>query len=47
MRTQKLPKLDSHSAIFQAAAIEFSELGFDAAGVDRIAARAGVKKAMH
>jgi AcrR family transcriptional regulator len=46
MKTQKLPRLDSHSAIFQAAAIEFSELGFDAAGVDRIAARAGVNKAM-
>jgi AcrR family transcriptional regulator len=38
--------LDSQSAIFNAAALEFSELGFDAAGVDRIAARAGVNKAM-
>jgi TetR/AcrR family transcriptional regulator len=37
---------DSQSALFQAAALEFSERGFDAAGVDRIAARAGVNKAM-
>lgn len=33
-------------AIFAAAAQEFAERGFDAAGVDRIAARAGVNKAM-
>jgi AcrR family transcriptional regulator len=46
MVRQKLLNLDSHSAIFQAAAIEFSERGYDAAGVDRIAARAGVNKAM-
>ena len=46
MPPSNLLKLDSHSAIFQAAAIEFSELGYDAAGVDRIAARAGVNKAM-
>jgi len=46
MARQKLLNLDSHSAIFQAAAIEFSERGYDAAGVDRIAARAGVNKAM-
>jgi AcrR family transcriptional regulator len=38
--------VDSHSALLQAAAAEFSELGYDAAGVDRIAARAGVNKAM-
>jgi len=38
--------LDTHAAIFQAAAVEFSERGYDAAGVDRIAARAGVNKAM-
>ena len=38
--------MDSHAAIFQAAAEEFSERGFDAGGVDRIAARAGVNKAM-
>jgi TetR/AcrR family transcriptional regulator len=37
---------DSQVALFQAAAIEFAELGYDAAGVDRIAARAGVNKAM-
>jgi TetR/AcrR family transcriptional regulator len=33
-------------AIFAAAAQEFAERGFDAAGVDRIATRAGVNKAM-
>ena len=38
--------IDSQSAIFHAAALEFSERGYDAAGVDRIAARAGVNKAM-
>ena len=38
--------VDSYAAIFNAAAVEFSELGYDAAGVDRIAARAGVNKAM-
>jgi TetR/AcrR family transcriptional regulator len=38
--------VDSHSALLQAAAAEFSELGYDGAGVDRIAARAGVNKAM-
>ena len=38
--------IDSQSAIFHAAALEFSESGYDAAGVDRIAARAGVNKAM-
>lgn len=37
---------DSHAALFQAAATEFAERGYDAAGVDRIAARAGVNKAM-
>lgn len=36
----------SHAAIFAAAAEEFAERGFDAAGVDRIAARARVNKAM-
>ena len=40
------PATDSHAAIFQAAAVEFAELGYDAAGVDRIAARARVNKAM-
>ena len=38
--------VDTHAAIFQAAAVEFSDRGYDAAGVDRIAARAGVNKAM-
>jgi len=37
---------DSHAAIFAAAAEEFAERGFDGAGVDRIAARAKVNKAM-
>src|SRR6188768_847955 len=36
----------SHAAIFQAAATEFSERGFEAGGVDRIAAKARVNKAM-
>ena len=37
---------DSHAAIFVAAAREFAERGYDGAGVDRIAARARVNKAM-
>jgi TetR/AcrR family transcriptional regulator len=37
---------DSQAAIFAAAAREFAERGYDAAGVDRIAARARVNKAM-
>ena len=37
---------DSQTAIFAAAAEEFAERGFDAAGVDRIAARARINKAM-
>ena len=36
----------SHAAIFAAAADEFSERGFEAGGVDRIAAKARVNKAM-
>ena len=36
----------SESAVFAAAAAEFSDRGFDAARVDRIAARAGLNKAM-
>ena len=36
----------SQAAIFAAAAEEFAERGFDAAGVDRIASRARVNKAM-
>ena len=37
---------DSRTALFHAAALEFSERGYDAAGTDRIAARARVNKAM-
>ena len=37
---------DTRSAIFQAAAIAFSSRGFDGVGVDDIAARAQVNKAM-
>ena len=36
----------SQAAIFRAAAHEFAQRGYDAAGVDRIAARAHVNKAM-
>jgi TetR/AcrR family transcriptional regulator len=43
---RKGPARDSRAAIFRAAAIEFSERGYDAAGTDRIAARARVNKAM-
>ena len=37
---------DSRTAIFRAAAHEFAERGYEAAGTDRIAARARVNKAM-
>jgi TetR/AcrR family transcriptional regulator len=37
---------DSKAALFRAAALEFSERGYDAAGTDRIAARARLNKAM-
>jgi len=37
---------DSRKAIFRAAAREFAERGFEAAGTDRIAARARINKAM-
>src|SRR4030095_15965519 len=37
---------DSRATILRAAAVEFSERGYDAAGTDRIAARARVNKAM-
>jgi AcrR family transcriptional regulator len=37
---------DSHAALFHAAAQEFAQRGYDAAGVDRIAAKARVNKAM-
>ncbi len=46
VNTKKRQHRDSQAAIFTAAAHEFSERGFDAAGVDRIAAAAGVNKAM-
>src|SRR5690349_8005317 len=36
----------SHAAVFAAAAEEFSERGFEGGGVDRIAAKARVNKAM-
>jgi AcrR family transcriptional regulator len=45
-RTSTQPIVDTQAALFAAAATEFSERGYDAAGVDRIAARAGVNKAM-
>lgn len=44
VRTATRP--DTRSAIFQAAAIGFSSRGFDGVGVDDIAARAQVNKAM-
>lgn len=37
---------DSQAAVFAAAATEFAERGYDAAGVDRIAGKARVNKAM-
>ena len=45
-RTKKRSSESSHAAIFAAAAEEFSERGFEAGGVDRIAAKARVNKAM-
>lgn len=48
MVAEETPRVyvDTGTALFRAAALEFSERGYDAAGVDRIAARAGVNKAM-
>jgi TetR/AcrR family transcriptional regulator len=46
VNTKRRAPGDSQTAIFAAAAEEFAERGFDAAGVDRIAARARVNKAM-
>jgi AcrR family transcriptional regulator len=43
---RKRPARDSRAALFRAAACEFADRGFDAAGTDRIAARARVNKAM-
>jgi AcrR family transcriptional regulator len=40
------PARDSRAALFRAAAREFAARGYDAAGTDRIAARARVNKAM-
>lgn len=37
---------DSRAALFRAAALEFAERGYEAAGTDRIASRARVNKAM-
>lgn len=37
---------DSRAALFRAAAREFADRGYDAAGIDRIAARARLNKAM-
>lgn len=45
-RIRKRSSEASHAAIFAAAAEEFSERGFEAGGVDRIAAKARVNKAM-
>ena len=45
-QTAKRSSQASHAAIFAAAAEEFSERGFEAGGVDRIAAKARVNKAM-
>lgn len=40
------PAGDSQRALFDAAAVEFAQHGYEAAAVDRIAQRAGVNKAM-
>jgi AcrR family transcriptional regulator len=45
-RRQRSPAGDSRSRILAAAAIEFAARGFAGAGVDRIARRAGLNKAM-
>jgi AcrR family transcriptional regulator len=46
MARRRRTRRDSQAAIFGAAAQEFAERGFDAARVDRIAAKARVNKAM-
>jgi TetR/AcrR family transcriptional regulator len=43
---RRQPERDTRTRIFKAASTEFAERGFEAAGVDRIAARARVNKAM-
>jgi len=45
VKTRRVAR-DSRTALFRAAALEFSDRGYDAAGTDRIAARARVNKAM-
>jgi AcrR family transcriptional regulator len=45
-RPRKSRRRDSRGDILRAAGAEFAAHGFDAAGVDRIAARAGINKAM-
>lgn len=46
MVNSRAARRDTQAAVFQAAAQEFAERGFDAARVDRIASRARVNKAM-
>ncbi|MSO83449.1 MAG: TetR/AcrR family transcriptional regulator [Acidobacteria bacterium] len=46
MVNKKRLRIDSQAALFRAAAHEFAQRGFDAGGVDRIAALARVNKAM-
>jgi AcrR family transcriptional regulator len=46
VKKPRRPRGDSRPAIFLAAAHEFAQRGYDAAGVDRIADRARVNKAM-
>lgn len=46
VNTRRSRGIRSQAAIFRAAAHEFAQRGYDAAGVDRIAARAHVNKAM-
>ena len=43
---RRRPARDSRQALFRAAAREFADRGYDAAGTDRIAARARLNKAM-
>jgi TetR/AcrR family transcriptional regulator len=43
---RRQPERDTKTRIFKAASTEFAERGYEAAGVDRIAARARVNKAM-
>jgi len=46
VKTRRPRGAESPAAIFRAAAHEFAQRGYDAAGVDRIAAKAHVNKAM-